>query len=92
MKKDIQKSQNSCKNCSHDISLHKPTCLFETEDNDANLCGCKDAQYYNTIVSDKYIGWIEIHYNDINIKNDLKCVNLSMRNGRLNLVLSLFEF
>lgn len=63
MNKDIQKSlEKSCKNCSHDISLHNPNCLFKSEDND-NICGCKDAQYYNTIVSDKYIGWIEIHCN-----------------------------
>jgi hypothetical protein len=64
MNKDIQKSfEKSCKNCSHAMSLHKPNCLFKSEDNDDNICGCKDAQYYNTIVSDKYIGWIEIHCN-----------------------------
>lgn len=64
MNNDIQKSlESSCKNCSHAISLHNPNCLFKSEDNDDNICGCKDAQYYNTIVSDKYIGWIEIHCN-----------------------------
>ena len=55
--------QDSCKNCSHPISLHKPNCLFKPEKNEDNLCGCKKAEYYNTIVSDKYIGWTEIHCN-----------------------------
>jgi hypothetical protein len=64
MNKGIQKSlENSCKNCSHSMSLHKPNCLFKLEDNHGNFCSCKDAQYYNTIVSDKYIGWVEIHCN-----------------------------
>ncbi|RPJ30031.1 MAG: hypothetical protein EHM25_07480 [Nitrosopumilales archaeon] len=65
MNKDIQASvENSCKKCSHPMSLHNPNCLFKSEENDDdNICGCKDAQYYNTIVSDKYIGWIEIHCN-----------------------------
>ncbi|MGV8107471.1 MAG: hypothetical protein ACP5OH_06845 [Nitrososphaerota archaeon] len=45
------------------MSLHSPNCLSKSEENDDNICGCKDPQYYNTIVSDKYIGWIEIHCN-----------------------------
>ena len=64
MNKDVQGSlENSCKKCAHPISLHNPNCLFKSEENHDNICGCKDAQYYNTIVSDKHIGWIEIHCN-----------------------------
>ena len=64
MKEDLQKSlENSCKNCSHPMSLHKPNCLYKLEDNDGNFCGCQVAQYYNTIVSDRYIGWTEIRCN-----------------------------
>ena len=55
--------ESSCKRCSHPISSHKPNCLFKLEENKNDICGCKNAQYYNTIVSDKYIGWIEIHCN-----------------------------
>lgn len=55
--------ENSCKNCFHLISLHKPNCLFKTEQNEENICGCKNAQYHNAILSSKYIGWVEIHCN-----------------------------
>jgi len=61
--KDMQKSlEKSCKNCTHLMSLHTPSCSFKPEDNE-ELCGCNDPKYYNTIVSDKYIGWTEIHCN-----------------------------
>ena len=52
-----------CKNCTHPIDLHKPHCSFSTDDKDSNACECTDPQYYNTIVSDKHIGWIEVHCN-----------------------------
>lgn len=55
--------ENSCKNCFHLISLHKPNCLFKNEQNEKNICGCKNAQYHNAILSSKYIGWVEIHCN-----------------------------
>jgi len=56
--------ENLCKNCSHAISLHKPDCMFKIDKSrQNNFCGCKRAEYYNTIVSDRYIGWIEIHCN-----------------------------
>jgi hypothetical protein len=55
--------ENSCKNCSHPISLHMPNCLFKSEENNDDICGCKDAQYHNVIISGKYIGWMEIHCN-----------------------------
>lgn len=54
--------ENSCKNCSHPISLHKPDCLSKSEDNNETICGCKKPQYYNAIVSEN-IGWIEVHCN-----------------------------
>ena len=54
--------ENSCKNCFHPISSHKPNCLSKAEDGE-NICGCKNAQYHNAILSGKYIGWIEIHCN-----------------------------
>ena len=62
MNKDLQKSPEiSCKNCYHPISLHKPNCSYSLDDNDGNPCGCEVARYYNTIVSDKHIGWTEMH-------------------------------
>ena len=68
MNRDIQKHlEDSCKNCSHPISIHQPSCLFKQENNEDNVCGCKKAQYYNTVVSDKYIGWTEIHCNSCGI-------------------------
>lgn len=55
--------ESLCKNCCHPISLHGPRCLFTADDKDNTSCGCADPQYYNTIVSDKYMGWVEIHCN-----------------------------
>ena len=52
-----------CKNCSHSIASHNPDCLFVPDEKNGHACGCRDPQYYNTIVSDKYMGWIEIHCN-----------------------------
>jgi hypothetical protein len=52
-----------CKNCNHLMSLHNPDCSFKEDKSSVSSCGCIKAQYYNTIVSDKYIGWIEIHCN-----------------------------
>jgi hypothetical protein len=56
--------ENSCKNCSHTISLHTPDCTFKIDNSGKNdFCGCKGPEYYNMIVSDKYVGWTEIHCN-----------------------------
>jgi hypothetical protein len=64
MNENLEKSsENSCKNCFHPISSHKPNCLFKSEENGQNICGCKDAKYLNAIISGKYIGWSEIHCN-----------------------------
>ena len=64
MSNDIQKNvEFLCKNCTHPIDLHKPHCSFTNEDYEGNGCECRNPQYYNTIVSDKHIGWIEIHCN-----------------------------
>jgi hypothetical protein len=57
---------SECKNCYHDISLHNPDCKAKSDSNghEHNICHCNNPQYYNTIVSDKYIGWTEVHCNN----------------------------
>ena len=50
-----------CKNCQHQISMHQPKCsaLFHN-----NICNCNKPEFYNVIISGKYIGWTEIHCNN----------------------------
>jgi hypothetical protein len=52
-----------CKNCNHAIVLHKPNCTFVDNENEDIICDCNKAQYYNSLISGKYIGWAEIHCN-----------------------------
>ena len=58
-----------CKNCQHEISLHKPKCTSlldkdnSNEDND-NVCNCNKPEFYNVGISEKYFGWTEIHCNN----------------------------
>jgi DNA-directed RNA polymerase subunit RPC12/RpoP len=54
-----------CKNCSHDMSLHSPTCSRRDRD---HICGCERPQYYGAVISDTNVGWTEFHCN--------KCGNL----------------
>jgi hypothetical protein len=54
-----------CKNCQHQISLHIPNCTTLLEDgNDENVCKCNRPEFYNVVISGKYIGWTEIHCNN----------------------------
>jgi hypothetical protein len=57
--------ESECKNCYHDIRLHNPDCKAKSDNNihDDDICHCDIPQYYNTIVSGKYIGWTEVHCN-----------------------------
>jgi hypothetical protein len=56
-----------CKNCNHAISLHKPNCVFKGDQEEDNICGCENAQYYNTLISGEYVGWAEIHCNSCGV-------------------------
>ena len=49
-----------CKNCQHQISMHLPNCsvLFHN-----SICACNKPEFYNVVISGKYIGWTEIHCN-----------------------------
>ena len=49
-----------CKNCQHQISMHIPNCsaLFRN-----SICNCNKPEFYNVVISGKYIGWTEIHCN-----------------------------
>jgi hypothetical protein len=44
--------------------MHLPNCkaLFNDRDSE-KICGCNKAEFYNIIISGKYIGWAEIHCN-----------------------------
>lgn len=54
-----------CKNCQHQVSLHMPNCTTLLEDgNDENVCNCNKPEFYNVVISGKYIGWTEIHCNN----------------------------
>jgi hypothetical protein len=57
----------ACKNCNHPIPLHKPICSFKEAENAGDICGCQNAQYYNTLVSAEHIGWEEIHFNSCGV-------------------------
>lgn len=53
-----------CKNCQHQISMHLPNCRVLFNDRDSGkICGCNRPEFYNIIISGKYIGWTEIHCN-----------------------------
>ena len=53
-----------CKNCQHQMSMHLPNCTILLDDKDsAKICNCKTPEFYNIIISGKYIGWTEIHCN-----------------------------
>ena len=53
-----------CKNCQHQISLHKPNCTTLLDgSHDDNICNCNKPEFYNIAISGKYIGWTEIHCN-----------------------------
>lgn len=51
---------SNCRNCSHQISLHDPICSASDDD---HKCECDNPEFYNSIISGKYIGWMEIHCN-----------------------------
>ena len=54
-----------CKNCQHQISLHMPNCTTLLENgNNENVCNCNKPEFYNVVISGKYIGWTEIHCNN----------------------------
>ena len=55
-----------CKNCQHQISLHMPNCktLLDNNYDDDNVCNCNKPEFYNVVISGKYIGWTEIHCNN----------------------------
>ncbi len=54
-----------CKNCTHDVGLHSPTCTKRDHD---RVSGCDSPQYYGAVISDTNLGWTEFHCN--------KCGNL----------------
>ena len=49
-----------CKNCQHQMPMHMPNCRTLLGD---NVCNCNKPEFYNVIISGKYIGWTEIHCN-----------------------------
>ncbi|HKO41225.1 MAG TPA: hypothetical protein VJU85_08185 [Nitrososphaeraceae archaeon] len=53
-----------CKNCLHQMSMHLPTCIELSDNKDsAKICNCNKPEFYNIVISGKYIGWTEIHCN-----------------------------
>jgi hypothetical protein len=54
-----------CKNCQHPMSMHIPHCtvLLHGKDN-KKICDCNNPEFYNAVISGKYIGWTEIHCNN----------------------------
>jgi hypothetical protein len=53
-----------CKNCQHQISMHLPNCTgVSDESHSTKICNCNKPEFYNVIISGKYIGWTEIHCN-----------------------------
>ena len=49
-----------CKNCQHQISMHVPNCSALLHN---GICDCNKPEFYNVVISGKYIGWTEIHCN-----------------------------
>ena len=53
-----------CKNCQHQMSMHSSNCRVLSNDRDSRkICGCNRPEFYNIVISGKYIGWTEIHCN-----------------------------
>ena len=54
-----------CKNCQHKMSMHLPHCTVSLDDEDnKKICDCNKPEFYNALISGKYIGWTEIHCNN----------------------------
>ena len=71
--------ESLCRNCCHPIILHDPRCSFKAENEHGDdTCNCSKPEYYNTIVSSKHIGWVEIHCNYCGIMTGL--IDTSMEN------------
>ncbi len=51
-----------CKNCQHKVSMHLPNCTILSDDS-SKTCDCNKPEFYNIVISGKYIGWTEIHCN-----------------------------
>ena len=51
-----------CKNCQHKVSMHLPHCTILSDDR-TKTCDCNKPEFYNIVISGKYIGWTEIHCN-----------------------------
>ena len=51
-----------CKNCQHQVSMHLPNCTILSGDS-TKTCDCNKPEFYNIVISGKYIGWTEIHCN-----------------------------
>lgn len=49
-----------CRNCQHQMSMHMPNCRTISGH---NVCNCNKPEFYNVVISGKYIGWTEIHCN-----------------------------
>jgi hypothetical protein len=46
------------------MSMHLPNCTILLDDKDsAKICNCNKPEFYNIVISGKYIGWTEIHCN-----------------------------
>jgi hypothetical protein len=44
--------------------MHLPNCTVLSEHSDnGKICGCNKPEFYNIVISGKYIGWAEIHCN-----------------------------
>jgi hypothetical protein len=53
-----------CKNCQHLMSMHTPHCEFLLDNHDhKTICDCNNAEFYNAIISGKYIGRTKINCN-----------------------------
>lgn len=53
-----------CKNCLHQMSMHLPNCTELLDNKDSKICNCNKPEFYNIVISGKYIGWTEIHCNN----------------------------
>jgi hypothetical protein len=40
------------------------TTLLDNNNDDDNVCNCNKPEFYNVVISGKYIGWTEIHCNN----------------------------
>jgi hypothetical protein len=46
------------------MSMHLPNCTELSDNKDsAKICNCNKPEFYNIVISGKYIGWTEIHCN-----------------------------